>query len=196
MTADAFSDLVLTLACLGLGFLLRQRNRAISLALLSIAIAAGFGVARFSGVFAANGPHEFFSLMATVAGVPLLAAGLIWRDGVIAQHWRAAVLLAASASALGVLLVVMAAQLWWQQVAPGIAVVGIIIYSWQQRDLLTWLGCLFLLAAFLVSALQWRAGLFSSEQLLHYLMVIGLSKLCIAYQRQRFSAVALMPAHP
>jgi hypothetical protein len=128
--------------------------------------------------------HDFFSLIATIAGVPLLAASLLWPSSLVATQWRAAWLFIVVLGALGVLFVVALAQLWWQQLIPALALLGLITFAWRQRDLLTWLAVFFLSSAFLVSALQWQAGLFSSVQLLHYLMSLGLLQLSTALTRQ------------
>ena len=76
MNADAFSDLVLLIAC-GVSAWWGGAGRAAWRgAMLLLGLAAAMGVLRYSGLAQALGPHRFFSLLAACVAFWLLAASL------------------------------------------------------------------------------------------------------------------------
>lgn len=84
MTPDSFSDLALFLVCLGIlhrCWWVQTDRAAIGLAGLLIGFAAALGVLRFSTWTEigdlVKGVHQFASVLAAVAGFPMLALGLI-----------------------------------------------------------------------------------------------------------------------
>lgn len=179
MNADAISDLLLALICLLIVWRTWIAPAGISqpgvaLAVASIGVAAALGVLSYSGIVAAIGPHDFFSLIATVAGVPLLAASLYWPHSLAAKHPRAAALSLIFGGCLGVVAVSALNLQWWSQLVPGIAIALIVLTAWRQRTLQFWLGTLLLIAAFVVLSARLSIVGASSEQGLHVLMSAGL----------------------
>ena len=83
MTPDSFSDLALFLVCLGIlhrCWWVQTDRAAIGLAGLLIGFAAALGVLRFSTWTEigdlVKGVHQFASVLAAVAGFPMLALGI------------------------------------------------------------------------------------------------------------------------
>lgn len=174
ISADAISDLVLLLACVVAAWHCGRRRPGLVAALTSIALAAAVGVARFSAVDAATGPHAFFSLIATVAAVPLLAAVLYWPNGLLATHPRAAALWLIFTGAFGVVLIAATNWHWYAELVPAVSLLLLLAAIWRQPSRLRWAGVALLMAGFLVHATQGSVAGFSAVQGLHYAMAAGL----------------------
>ncbi|NQD37162.1 hypothetical protein HPT27_09000 [Permianibacter sp. IMCC34836] len=179
MNADAISDLLLALSCLLIGWRAwsapaGQAQPGIALAVASIGVAAALGVLSFSGVAAAVGPHDFFSLIATVAGVPLLAASFYWPQSLAARHPRAAALSLIFGGGVGLVMVSVLNLPLWSQLLPAVAIVLIVLTAWRRRARPFWLGTALLIAAFAVLSARLSFAGISSEQGLHVLMSAGL----------------------
>lgn len=183
MTADAFSDLVLLTVCVVAAWRCGWQRPGLAAALLAIAVAAACGVARFNGIEAAVGPHDFFSLLATVAAVPLLALSLYWPTGLLARHPRAAALWLIFAGAFGLLLVSALHWQWVAQAVPAMALLLLMVAVWRQPSIARGAGLLLLLAGFVIQATQWSYGAFTASQGLHYLMAAGLPLLVLPWRQ-------------
>ncbi len=185
MAADAFSDGVLALVCLALVLAHRRYNQGLVLAYGVIGVVAAVGALRYSFFPALSSAHALGSLLASVAAIPLLACSLLWQDKRIALHWRTAWLFLFINSAIGLWVAAMGLQDWWQNICAVAALLILTGHVARQRDLLSINGLLFVIAAFVVHSVQWRAGLFSTVQLLHYLLAIGFINFSVALSRQR-----------
>jgi hypothetical protein len=174
INADACSDLVLALVCLALAWRQWSVARGVSIALLSIALAALWGVLRYSGVMFAVGPHYFFSLLAGAAGLPLLAAALYWPRGLLARHGRAIALWLIFAGAVGILASLSSLTVWWGQAAPALALLVLGALAIRQRSVRLGGAVMLLLLAFLALVLPNLPATVSRVQVLHYLMSLGL----------------------
>lgn len=183
MIGNAISDAVLVLVCLLLSWRLWPAQAGIRWALAALALAAVLGTLKFAGVMSLAGPHAFFSLVATVGAVPLLAASIYWPDSLVANHPRAAALMLIVAAAFGVLLTTViglpdALTAMLVSVPAALALALIIIAVLKRGTRIQQFGALLLVLAFactLLPATQWPH---LSVQGLHYLLAAGLWLLC------------------
>jgi hypothetical protein len=181
MTPDAFSDLVLALTCAVLAHRCRGDGRGgVAVACLLIGIAALLGMLRFSSweplATAVGGAHRFASLVAAVAGFPLLAFSLASPGGALARHAGGAWWLAFAVGGFGVAAWLLGFKVW-AQLAP-LASVAAIAWAVQRhgaggRRWAGFAGVLLLCAGFAIAAGAWPTGgalpaLLSKTQALHY----------------------------
>jgi hypothetical protein len=136
MTPDAFSDLVLALTCAVLAHRCRGDGRGgVAVACLLIGIAALLGMLRFSSweplATAVGGAHRFASLVAAVAGFPLLAFSLASPGGALARHAGGAWWLAFAVGGFGVAAWLLGFKVW-AQLAP-LASVAAIAWAVQRH---------------------------------------------------------------
>lgn len=190
MTLDAFSDLVLWAVCMGLAWLSRTRRFAgIGIACLLIGLAAGLGVFRFSSsAFISElvkGAHSFASLLAAVAGLPILAFSIGHPESPLARRGAGAWWLAFALGGLGVAVVVLGFKAWAQivPVLSGVSMAWVVIRSPAGRDRAVGaagVACLFasFAAALLMSPEARVLGVLSKTQLLHYLLALALVLIC------------------
>lgn len=192
MTLDALSDLVLALACIWLVQREWTARPAVALALLCVGAAALLGVARFSGVNEALGPHAFLSMIGATAGLPLLAVALRWPGGITAMRRAGAARFLLVGAALAVVMAAAGFALW-QQLAPGLAGAVILWAACTPPRALAVAGALALLAGFAVTAAGWTVAEFSSTQGLHYLMALAFALLVYAPPPAPSAQAALTP---
>ncbi len=175
VNGDALSDLLLAAVALPLAWRLAGRRPAMALAMGLIGAAAVCGVLRFQGLAPALGPHRFLSLVAACAGLPLLAASLLWPDGALATRPSAAWRFAVLAGGVGVLIVAVAGQPLWSDAAAAVSALSIAYRAWQARKPLAIGASLALLAGFGASASGVGLAPFDAVQELHVLMALSLA---------------------
>jgi hypothetical protein len=181
MTPDAFSDLVLALVCAVLAHRCRADGRGgVAVACLLIGIAALLGVLRFSSweplATAVGGAHRFASLVAAVAGFPLLAFSLASPGSALARHAGGAWWLAFPIGGFGIAAWLLGFKAW-AQLAP---LASATVIAWMVlrhgaggRRWTGLAGVLLLVAGFAIAAGAWPTGgalpaLLSKTQALHY----------------------------
>lgn len=179
MTPDAFSDLVLALVCAVLAHRCRADGRGgVGVACLLIGIAALLGVLRFSSweplATAVGGAHRFASLVAAVAGFPLLAFSLASPGSALARHAAGAWWLAFPIGGFGIAVWLLGFKAWGQ-LAPLLSVLAIawvVVGRWQGRGRWTgFLGVACLSGGF---AAVFLAPPDVKTQVLHYALALGL----------------------
>ncbi len=183
MMANAISDAVLVLVCVLLSWRLWPGQAGIRWALASMAAAAVLGTLKFAGVGVLAGPHAFFSMVATVGAVPLLAASFYWPDGLVATHPRAAALMLIVTAAIAVLLVAVSGlpasvtdALLSVPAAVALLQIGVAVTRRGSRGQQA--GALLLLLAFACTLLPVAQWPHVSVQGLHYFLAAGLWLLC------------------
>lgn len=197
MTPDSFSDLALCLVCLAIvhrSWWAQTDRAAIGLAGLLIGFAAALGVLRFStwtelGELV-KGTHQFASVLAAVAGFPMLALGIVRPDSTIARYRAGAWWCAFVIGSFGIAVWVLGFKPW-AQLVPALSALTMLVALRQSEPgrnrLLRALGIGFLFAGFtavvLLTPTELLFGLVSRVQLLHYALVIGLSLLVIGAPR-------------
>ncbi|MDT8991156.1 hypothetical protein RQP54_09795 [Curvibacter sp. APW13] len=180
MNADALSDLVLLLACVGSWWYAGVERPAWRGAMVLLGLAAACGVLRFSGLEWALGPHRFASLLAACVAFLLTLAALRWPQGQLARRSSAVGRFVVLVGGVGVALSQILTPLW-SQVIPGVSALLVAWTMWQMRSVMGMVFGAVLLASFAVAALMpadaLLAGLFNRTQAFHYLLalaVIGL----------------------
>lgn len=179
MTPDAFSDLVLALVCAVLAHRCRADGRGgVGVACFLIGIAALLGVLRFSSweplATAVGGAHRFASLVAAVAGFPLLAFSLASPGSALARHAGGAWWLAFPTGGFGIAAWLLGFKAW-AQLAPVMSVFAIawvVVGRWQGRR--RWTGLLGVACLSGGFAAVFLAPPGVKTQVLHYALALGL----------------------
>ena len=174
MNLDALSDLVLAAVVLFLAWRDGPLRPGVALGLGLIGAAALVGVARYSGLEWALGPHRFLSMLGGVLGLPLVAISLRWPQGMIATTFAAASRFALLVGAVGVLLVVGVKLSVWGQVLPAVAALLIAWTAFDDRRIGMLVGAALLLATFAMSVGQFVIPFLNALRQLHYLMALAL----------------------
>ena len=180
INADALSDLILALVCSTLAATYWRTRPALAQASGVFAIAASFGVLRFSAIDFALGPHRFFSLVAASAAFPLLAIALCWPDDETAKRDKAAARMLFLLVAIGIAIHLSGFALW-RQILPVVSVLMMVIAASRSKQAASIFGALFFVAGLLVAALgqapEFVLGPFNATQAMHYLMGAGFAML-------------------
>ncbi len=197
MTPDSFSDLALCLVCVGIVYRcwwLQADRAALGLAGLLIGIAAALGVLRFStwteiGELV-KGAHQFASVLAAVAGFPMLALGIVRPNSTVARHRAGAWWCAFVIGGFGIAVWVLGFK-QWAQLVPALSALSIVVAlrdsnAGGDRSFRA-LGVGFLFAGFTVVVLLTPTdivfGMVTRVQLLHYALVVGLPLLVFGAPR-------------
>ncbi len=179
MNGDALSDLLLAVVALSLAW--RQASYkpgprpGIALAMALIGVAAACGVLRYAGYAPALGPHRFFSLLAASAGLPLLAASIVWPEAALARRAAAAVRFVILIGGIGVLMVAVLNLALWSDAAAALSAGLLLANALQRRSGLAIVASLALMTGFVISASGLVVGPFNALQGLHILLVLSLS---------------------
>jgi hypothetical protein len=174
VNGDAISDLVLVLVCVLLLLRNARLRPGIAYACAGVGCAAATGVLHLSGFAAASGPHRFFTLMASCTALPLLADAMIWPNGEPARTRRGAALFLFMSSLVAIVLVIGLKLALWLQIVPGLAALGILYGSLQNRRPPAIVGALILVASFGMLVLGVPLRPLSQAELLHYAMAVAL----------------------
>lgn len=193
MNADALSDLVLMVACIGSGLYVGVERPAWRGAMVLLGLAAALGVLRFSGLEWALGPHRFASLLAACTAFLLMLAALRWPQGPLARRAAAVGRFVVLVGGVGIAVSQMLTPLW-SQVIPGVSALLVMWTLWQMRSVTGLVFGAALLASFAVAALMPADGLLGGvvnrTQAFHYLLAVALVGLGMVLGRPRVSTVA------
>jgi len=173
MTPEGATDLVLAAICAALVWRKHQQSPGLAAALAALGLAASFGVARFGGAPWAVGPHQFMVLVATNAGIPLLAWCLRWPGSLPSLQPRAACLALLFGGAGGVIIVGLLGFKAWSLLCLLFAVSLLVIAAWQRRQPAFALGTVLLIATGVVQATQLVVAGLPAVALLHLLLAAG-----------------------
>ncbi len=173
MTPEGATDLVLAVICAALVWRKHQQSPGLAAALAALGLAASFGVARFGGAPWAVGPHQFMVLVATNAGIPLLAWCLRWPGSLPSLQPRAACLALLFGGAGGVIIVGLLGFKPWSLLCLLFAVSLLVSAAWQRRQPAFALGTLLLIATGVVHATQPVVAGLPAVALLHLLLAAG-----------------------
>ena len=173
MTPEGATDLVLAAVCAALIWRKAKQSPGLAAALAAVGLAALFGVARFGGTPWAVGPHQFMMLVATNAGIPLLAWCLRWPGSLPSQQPRAACLALLFGGAAGVIIVGLLGFKLWSLLCLLFAVSLLVTAAWQRRQPAFALGTLLLIATGVVQATQPVVAGLPAIALLHLLLAAG-----------------------
>lgn len=174
-TPEAATDLLLALVCAGLAVMRWRQTPGTAIALGLLGLAAALGVAHFSAMPWAAGPHRFAVLVANNAAVPLLAWCLRWPDSLPAQQPRAACIAIVFGGATGIGLVGLLGIKIWALLCLVLAAALLLAAAWERPRWSLRAGVALLLAAGVVqSAAIAPAGL-STATILHLLLALGLA---------------------
>lgn len=174
MTPEGATDLVLAAICAALIWRKHKQSPGLAAALAAVGLAALFGVARFGGAPWALGPHQFMVLVATNAGIPLLAWCLRWPGSLPSQQPRAACLALLFGGAGGVIIVGLLGFKLWSLLCLLFAVSLLVTAAWQRRQPAFALGTLLLIATGVVQATQPVVAGLPAIALLHLLLAAGI----------------------
>ena len=173
MTPEGATDLVLAAICAALIWRKSKQSPGLAAALAAVGLAAIFGVARFGGAPWALGPHQFMVLVATNAGIPLLAWCLRWPGSLPSLQPRAACLALLFGGAGGVIIVGLLGFKAWSLLCLLFAVSLLVIAAWQRRQPAFALGTVLLIATGVVQATQPVVAGLPAVALLHLLLAAG-----------------------
>jgi len=173
MTPEGATDLVLAATCAALIWRKYQQSPGLAAALAALGLAASFGVARFGGAPWAVGPHQFMVLVATNAGIPLLAWCLRWPSSLPSLQPRAACLALLFGGAGGVIIVGLFGFKLWSLLCLLFAVSLLVAAAWHRRQPAFALGTLLLIATGVVQATQPVVAGLPAVALLHLLLAAG-----------------------
>jgi len=173
MTPEGATDLVLAAICAALIWRKYQQSPGLAAALAALGLAASFGVARFGGAPWALGPHQFMVLVATNAGIPLLAWCLCWPSSLPSLQPRAACLALLFGGAGGVIIVGLLGFKLWSLGCLLFAVALLVNASWHRRQPAFALGTVLLIATGVVQATQPVVAGLPAVALLHLLLAAG-----------------------
>lgn len=173
MTPEGATDLVLAAICAALIWRKHPQSPGLAAALAAVGLAALFGVARFGGAPWAVGPHQFMVLVATNAGIPLLAWCLRWPGSLPSLQPRAACLALLFGGAGGVIIVGLLGFKPWSLLCLLFAVSLLVSAAWQRRQPAFALGTLLLIATGVVQATQPMVAGLPAVALLHLLLAAG-----------------------
>ena len=173
MTPEGATDLVLAAICAALIWRKHKQSPGLAAALAAVGLAALFGVARFGGAPWAVGPHQFMVLVATNAGIPLLAWCLRWPGSLPSQQPRAACLALLFGGAGGVIIGGLLGFKLWSLLCLLFAVSLLVTAAWQRRQPAFALGTLLLMATGGVLATQPVVAGLPAIALLHLLLAAG-----------------------
>lgn len=197
MTPDSFSDLALFLVCLGIlhrCWWVQTDRAAIGLAGLLIGFAAALGVLRFSTWTEigdlVKGVHQFASVLAAVAGFPMLALGIVRPDSTVARYRAGAWWCAFVIGGFGVAVWVLGFKPW-AQLVPAVSALAMLVALRKpevgRNRALRALGVGFLFVGFtavvLLTPTDLLFGLVTRVQLLHYALVVGLPLIVLGAPR-------------
>ena len=204
MTLDAFSDLVLFLACGWIVWTAFKTNlktsntrAGIGLAALLIGFAALLGTIKFSSFSEASalvkGAHQFASLVAGVGAFPILAFSLANPKSPIAQRMVGAWWFTFAVAGFGVALVVLGFKLWGQ-IVPAVCALWIgytVLFKPHANRVWLIVGWVSLVASFCATLFikpdVLVFGVLSKVQLLHYFLALGLALLAMFSGQQNQS---------
>jgi hypothetical protein len=173
MTPEGATDLVLAAICAALIWRKAKQSPGLAAALGAVGLAAIFGVARFGGAPWALGPHQFMVLVATNAGIPLLAWCLRWPGSLPSLQPRAACLALLFGGAGGVIIVGLLGFKLWSLLCLLFAVSLLVTAAWQRRQPAFALGTVLLIATGVVQATQPVVAGLPAVALLHLLLAAG-----------------------
>lgn len=168
MSGDAVSDLVLAAVCAFLFFSNLRPRPGIALACATVGLTAALGVLRYLGVAPAAGPHQFLVLVTKCAGLPLLADAVTWPDGEPARTRRGAGLFLFMGTMVAVILVVGMSVKLWSKLAPGLAVLCLLVATIRARRARPIGGAVLLAATFAATAAGAALTPLSPDEVLHY----------------------------
>lgn len=192
MNADALSDLVLLLVCVGSWWFAGVERPAWRGAMVLLGLAAALGVLRFSGLDWALGPHRFASLLAACVAFPLMAVALRWPHGSLARRIAAVGRFVVLVGGVGVAVSQVVSPLW-SQLVPGVSALVIAWTVWQRRSGTGMVFGAVLLASFAAAALMpaemLLGGGFNRTQVFHYLLALAVAGLGMALVRPSDSPV-------
>lgn len=175
----ALSSVVLALVCAYLAARAARQRPGVAIACGAVGLAAAVGAVRFLGAESATEAHRFFSMIAAVAALPLLAMSIQWSDGRVATDLRAAALLFLACGAAGVALVLGLGLARWAQFMPAVAAAALLGGAIQERAERRIAGAVLLLLAFASISMNLTqiAGLAPIEAL-YYGLALALFLLC------------------
>lgn len=182
MNADALCEVVLTLASFAVAWHLMRGPHALPGAAIGIGVvgfAALLGIPDYLGVTLAKGPHQFASLVAAGAGLPLLGIAICWPDSMLATQRSAAGYFAVMAGGMAVLIGGLLGIWQWSLVAPAVAIVLMAVGGARSGRPLLILAVSVLAATFVLSAAGWTMAPLGAVQQLHLLMALGWTLLAI-----------------
>lgn len=196
MNGDALSDFLLATVALLIAWRLIDTRPGVAIGVGLVGAAALLGVPDYLGIVQARGPHNFTSLIAACAGLPLIAISAFWPQDSVASRVSAAARFAVFASGVGVMLVALLGISLWMQFVPAMSALCLVIAGVRVGRLMAIGGAVVLAAAFVMSAVGWSLAPLNGVQQLHVLMAVAL--LLLGLDQARLSvepAVGRVPSH-
>lgn len=174
MNGNAASEVLLAGVALSMAWRLDRARPGIAIGVGLIGLAALLGALRYAGLGIARAPHDFASLAAASAGLPLLAASLQWPRTACAARPAGAAAFAVAATALGMVMVGVLPPRWWWQAVPAAAVLLMCAATLKRGNAAQVAAALLLAAAFVSNAAGWTLAPLNGLQQLHVLMSMSL----------------------